>query len=119
MERGVAMPARFVVKKGTTGKFRFVLLAANGEPIATSELYSTKASCLAGIRAVRRAAWAAPVDDLTKPPPKAAAKSAATARKKAPAKKTTAKAKSGGRPRARRAKATPAPASQTGGSKLG
>jgi hypothetical protein len=30
-------PAKFVVKKGTTGKFRFNLLSTNGKAIATSE----------------------------------------------------------------------------------
>ncbi|MEO7517949.1 MAG: DUF1508 domain-containing protein, partial [Acidimicrobiales bacterium] len=30
------MPAKFQLKKGTTGKFRFVLLATNGQVVATS-----------------------------------------------------------------------------------
>jgi hypothetical protein len=110
------MPARFVVKKGTTGKFRFVLVAANGEPIATSELYNTKTACLGGIRAVRRVAGDAAVDDLTKAPPKTAAKGGAkkAAAKASPAKKSSARktsARSGGR---RRTTAS-APASEAGG----
>ncbi len=40
------MAAKFVVKKGTTGKFRFSLRASNGEVIATSETYNTKAAAL-------------------------------------------------------------------------
>jgi uncharacterized protein YegP (UPF0339 family) len=40
------MAAKFVVKKGTTGKFRFSLHASNGEIIATSETYNTKAAAL-------------------------------------------------------------------------
>ena len=58
------MPARFIVKKGTSGKFRFNLVAANGEIVATSEAYNSKASALKGIDAVRRAAEAG-VDDET------------------------------------------------------
>ncbi|TMK50601.1 MAG: DUF1508 domain-containing protein [Actinobacteria bacterium] len=38
------MPGRFVIKKGTTGKFRFVLLSPRGQVIATSEAYDAKAS---------------------------------------------------------------------------
>ena len=59
------MAAKFVVKKGSTGKFRFNLVAANGEIIATSEAYSSKASSIKGIEAVRKAAPTATVDDQT------------------------------------------------------
>jgi len=31
------MPGKFVIKKGTTGKFRFVLVSPRGQVIATSE----------------------------------------------------------------------------------
>jgi len=34
------------------GKFRFRLITANGEKIAASEAYTTKAACLAGIESV-------------------------------------------------------------------
>jgi hypothetical protein len=33
------MAAKFVLKKGSTGKFRFNLVATNGQVIATSEAY--------------------------------------------------------------------------------
>ena len=36
------MPGKFVVKKGTTGKFRFSLLSTNGQIVATSEAYNTQ-----------------------------------------------------------------------------
>lgn len=36
------MPAKFVIKQGTSGKYRFNLHAANGQVIATSESYETK-----------------------------------------------------------------------------
>ena len=59
------MPAKFVVKKGTTGKFRFNLLSTNGKAIATSETYETKRACLAGIESVRKNAPNATIDDRT------------------------------------------------------
>ncbi|GGS67170.1 UPF0339 protein [Planobispora rosea] len=57
------MAARYVVKKTSAG-FRFNLVAGNGEIIATSESYTTKAGALKGIEAVRANADA-PVDDQT------------------------------------------------------
>ena len=59
------MAAKFVLKKGSTGKFRFNLVAGNGEIVATSEAYESKASAKNGIEAVRRAAAAAEVVDET------------------------------------------------------
>jgi uncharacterized protein YegP (UPF0339 family) len=96
------MPGKFVVKKGTTGKFRFSLLSTNGQVVAISEAYNSKASCMNGIRAVRSLAADAEVEDQTtkewaagegarkasaaaKKAKKAAAKKKAAARKKAAA----------------------------------
>ena len=76
------MPAKFVVKKGPTGKFRFSLHGNNGEIIATSEAYNSKASALKGIAAVQRTAATATIDDQT------ATKTAAA---KAPAKRPAAR----------------------------
>lgn len=59
------MPGKFVVKKGTTGKFRFNLLSTNGQVVATSEAYNSKASAMGGIRAVRSLAAEAAVEDQT------------------------------------------------------
>jgi len=59
------MAAKFVVKKGSTGKFRFNLVASNGEIIATSEAYNSKASAMKGIESVRKNAPTATVDDQT------------------------------------------------------
>jgi uncharacterized protein YegP (UPF0339 family) len=59
------MPAKFVVKKGTTGKFRFNLVAPNGQVIATSETYETKRACLAGVESVRKNAPKATLQDST------------------------------------------------------
>jgi uncharacterized protein len=58
--------AEFVLKKGSTGKYRFNLIATNGQVIATSEAYESKASALKGIESVKRNAPSAPVDDQTK-----------------------------------------------------
>lgn len=59
------MPAKFIVKKGPTGKFRFNLLAPNGQVVATSQAYESKAACMAGVRSVQKHAPAAAIDDLT------------------------------------------------------
>ena len=59
------MPAKFVVKKGSTGKFRFSLHATNGQIIATSEAYETKRAAMAGIASVQKNAAGATIDDQT------------------------------------------------------
>jgi uncharacterized protein YegP (UPF0339 family) len=59
------MPAKFVVKKGPTGKFRFNLLSPNGQVVATSQAYESKAACMAGLRSVQKNASVAVIDDLT------------------------------------------------------
>ena len=59
------MPGKFVVKKGSTGKFRFSLLSTNGQIVATSEAYNTKASAMGGIRSVRNLAADAEIEDQT------------------------------------------------------
>ena len=43
---------KFVLKQTNTG-FKFDLKAGNGEIIATSEVYTTKAACLNGINSVK------------------------------------------------------------------
>ena len=60
------MAAKFVLKKGSTGKFSFSLVATNGQVIATSEAYESKASAVNGIESVKRNASSADVDDQTK-----------------------------------------------------
>lgn len=44
---------KFVIKKSDAG-FHFVLKAANGEVIATSQVYTTKESCQKGIESVKK-----------------------------------------------------------------
>ncbi len=48
------------------GKYRFRLKAANGEVIATSEGYSSKASCLDGIASVKKNAPLAKIVEAKK-----------------------------------------------------
>ena len=57
------MAAKFVLKKGSTGKFHFNLIATNGQVIATSEAYESKAAALNGIESVKKNAPVAEVDD--------------------------------------------------------
>jgi uncharacterized protein len=59
------MPAKFEISKDHAGKFRFHLKAANGEIIAASQGYETKASAEKGIQAVKTTAPSAKVEDLT------------------------------------------------------
>jgi len=62
------MPAKpkFELYKDNAGKFRFRLVAPNGETIATSEGYEDKDSCKKGIRSVKVNAPKAAVVDLAK-----------------------------------------------------
>jgi uncharacterized protein len=59
------MAGKFVLKKGSSGKFHFNLLAGNGQVIATSETYESKQSAMNGINSVKENAPGAEVDDQT------------------------------------------------------
>jgi uncharacterized protein len=59
------MAAKFVVTVDAGGEFRFNLKSGNGETIATSEGYSSKASAINGIEAIKRDAPTAEIEDLT------------------------------------------------------
>jgi hypothetical protein len=59
------MAGKFVLKKGSSGKFHFNLVAGNGQVIATSETYESKAAALNGIKSVQTNAPGAEVDDQT------------------------------------------------------
>ncbi len=59
------MAGKFVLKKGSTGKFHFNLVAGNGQVIATSEAYESKSAALNGIESVQKNAPSAEVDDQT------------------------------------------------------
>lgn len=55
---------KFEIKRAMNEQFFFVLKAANGEVIATSELYKTKQSAQKGINAVKKTLLAS-VEDKT------------------------------------------------------
>lgn len=55
------MRAKFEVYVDEAGEYRFNLKAGNGEIIASSEGYESKAGCLKGIRSVKKNALFAPI----------------------------------------------------------
>jgi uncharacterized protein YegP (UPF0339 family) len=59
------MAGKFELYNDARGEFRFRLKAGNGEVIATSEGYKTKASAENGIESVKTNAPTAPVVDQT------------------------------------------------------
>jgi uncharacterized protein YegP (UPF0339 family) len=63
------MAAKFEISKDKSGKFRFHLKAANGEIVAASQAYDTKAGAEKGIESVKTNASAAKVVDLTEREP--------------------------------------------------
>jgi len=56
---------KFVMYKDTAGKFRFRLIAPNGEIIAVSEAYESKDGCKNGIASVKENAPKALIEDQT------------------------------------------------------
>ena len=56
--------SKYVIRP-VTGGVKFDLRAANGQVIATSEVYSTPAACRKGIESVRKCAGAAGLEDQT------------------------------------------------------
>lgn len=59
------MAAKFELKKTAQGQFHFNLKAGNGEIIASSEMYESKASAKNGIESVKKNAADAEIVDLT------------------------------------------------------
>ncbi len=59
------MAGKFQLKRGSSGKYHFNLLASNGQVIATSESYESKRSALNGIESVKANAPGAPTEDET------------------------------------------------------
>jgi uncharacterized protein len=59
------MAAKFELYVDKGGEFRFNLKAANGEVIASSEGYKSKASAKNGIESVKKNAATAEISDLT------------------------------------------------------
>ncbi len=59
------MAAKYVLKKGSSGKFHFNLVASNGQVVATSEAYESRDSALNGIESVRTNAATTTIEDQT------------------------------------------------------
>ena len=59
------MAGKFVVTKGRTGRFGFSLVGRDGRTVATGGTYTTKASCMNGLEAVRTLAADADIEDQT------------------------------------------------------
>jgi uncharacterized protein len=57
------MAAKFEITKDKAGKFRFHLKAPNGEIVAASQGYETKASAEKGIESIKTHAPGAKVED--------------------------------------------------------
>ncbi len=59
------MAGKFELYEDKAGKSRFRLKAGNGEIIASSEAYNSKAAARTGIESVQKNAPDAPIHDLT------------------------------------------------------
>ena len=68
------MAAKFEIFLDRKKQYRFHLKASNGETIAASQAYDTKAACIKGIKSIQKNAPAAEIVD-----PEEAAKTAAKA----------------------------------------
>lgn len=64
LRKGDLLMGKYVVRKTNTG-IKFDLKAGNGEIIANSEIYKSKASCMNGIKSVMTNAPIAAVEDQT------------------------------------------------------
>ena len=58
--------SKFLIRRVASG-YKFDLYAANGQSIASSEVYETRAACRKGVESVQKFAAPAPVEDLTEP----------------------------------------------------
>ncbi len=59
--------AKFEVYVDNSARYRWRLKAANGETVAASESYATRAAALKAVERVRRTAQGAEIVDLTSP----------------------------------------------------
>ena len=59
------MAGKFVLQKGSGGKYHFNPVAGNGQVIATSQTYERKQSALHGIESVKENAPGAEIEDQT------------------------------------------------------
>jgi uncharacterized protein len=89
------MAARFEIRRKRGGQFHFVLVARNGQVVATSETYTTKARAKAGIASVQKVAGEAAIVDLAEDARKRASSTAKTTTKRAPTKTPAKRASEG------------------------
>lgn len=66
VKKNSASDAGFARGEAKNGQFYFNVVAANKQVVGTSEMYTTKAACTNGIKAVMRDAPKAGVEDTTK-----------------------------------------------------
>jgi len=57
--------SKFILKQTKTGKYRFSLVAPNGQVIATSQNYASKSGAIHGIECVRKYSFNSPIEDQT------------------------------------------------------
>jgi len=95
------MPGKFVIYKDKSKKFRFRLLATNGEIIASGEAYESKAACMKGVASIQKNAPDAKIIDETDEGAAADGKKAAG--KKAAGKKAAGKKAAGKKAAAKKA----------------
>jgi uncharacterized protein YegP (UPF0339 family) len=62
----MTMAGKFEIYRDKQGQYRFRLLAANGQVIATGQGYKAKKSCIEGIESVRKNAPDAAVEEVEK-----------------------------------------------------
>ena len=111
------MPAKFVLKKGRSGKYKFTLESATGQQLLESSDHPNLRAAKLALAAVQRTVGSAEVDDRTSATAtKRAVKKTAgrkTAAKKATAKKTTAKKTAGRKTAAKKTTARKTAAKKT------
>jgi uncharacterized protein len=56
---------KFEIRRASGGQYYWRIVASNGQVLATSETYYTKASAQAAAESVRRDAGSAPISDLS------------------------------------------------------
>jgi len=65
VQKNCSNPDLFVKKQTAGGKFRFNLMATNGQVIGTSQNYASESGCNNGIKSVTNSAPGAVTDDQT------------------------------------------------------
>lgn len=58
-------PDRFAKKKTPSGKYRFNVVASNGQTVGTSQSYTSDSGCSSGMKSVAECAPGARTDDQT------------------------------------------------------